>query len=398
MKVQFLGQPYDEFGGWTADWLMNRLADSHISTLDIAVAWAKRSGLSRLRDSLSRFSARGGQASMIVGIDEGGATQQGLRLALELFQVVHVLHENDGGTYHPKAFLAYGPDIAYVLVGSNNLTLGGLFTNNEASLACELELEKPADRELFDQVLRWFELMRSDAGVCKLLTEDLLQTLIADTGYAIGDEDVPRTGRPNTEEDYDGVTELPKQRLFTTSVIPRKGRPPAISRAGFPAASARSGTVQRVPREPSLITGIGSQVPSEYWDKALTASDALHPPGGSSKITGVLRLNKADHDIDHKTYFRQQMFGSVLWAPETSHGLTKEVAVVPFEVIIDGTNQGLQNLRIDYAPSREAKQSNVTTVLHWGTSLSSILRATDYTGARVIIERRTDGAFRLEIM
>jgi hypothetical protein len=73
MRVSFVGQPFDEYG-WTADWLNEALTHESAGMLQIAVAWAKRSGLLRLQDSLRTFRDHGGTVSAIIGIDEGGAT------------------------------------------------------------------------------------------------------------------------------------------------------------------------------------------------------------------------------------------------------------------------------------------------------------------------------------
>ena len=127
MQISFQGQPIKSFGGWSADWLAERLQDVSVQRLEIAVAWVKRSGLSRVRDGLVAFRKRGGKTSAIVGIDEGGATVQGLELALQLIDDVRVYHVLGRRTFHPKVYFASGVSSAHLLVGSNNLTAGGLF-------------------------------------------------------------------------------------------------------------------------------------------------------------------------------------------------------------------------------------------------------------------------------
>lgn len=49
-----------------------------------------------------------------------------------------------------------------------------------------------------------------------------------------------------------------------------------------------------------------------------------------------------------------------------------------------------------HAPHRESRQSNHTTVLRWGPLLGT-MRATDYTGAALTLERMSDGTFRLDV-
>lgn len=137
MKVSFLGQPFERYG-WTADWLNEPLARESGGMLQAAVAWAKRSGLARVQESIQFFRERGGVASAIVGIDEGGATKQGLELALDTFDAVYIFHDQSSRTYHPKVYLLHVQDYARLIVGSNNMTAGGLYNNYEATLICGL--------------------------------------------------------------------------------------------------------------------------------------------------------------------------------------------------------------------------------------------------------------------
>src|SRR5437764_9688506 len=89
VKVHFLAQPFAD-GSDLRDFLAAAAGDDNLANLDAVVAWAKRSGLSRLREELEVIRSRPGQTRLIVGIDEGGATRQGLVLARELFDSVHV--------------------------------------------------------------------------------------------------------------------------------------------------------------------------------------------------------------------------------------------------------------------------------------------------------------------
>lgn len=207
MRVSFLGQPFEGYG-WAADWLNEPLTREGGGTLQVAVAWVKRSGLSRLRESILLFRERGGNASVIVGIDEGGATKQGLEQAVATFDDVYVFHDRSSRTYHPKVYLLHVEDSARLIVGSNNMTAGGLYNNYEATLVCDLDLTLEGDRQLYQQASTWFEVLRSDQ-VCKPLSTDLLDILISDPGYRIGDEDNPTRHIPQERGDYDGVTIAP---------------------------------------------------------------------------------------------------------------------------------------------------------------------------------------------
>jgi HKD family nuclease len=132
-----VGQPFDDERSLHEE-IVGLLADERVRRFYAITAWAKRSGLSRLAADLVDFRRRGGKSALLAGIDEGGATMQGLRLAVHLFDRVHLLHDRGARTFHPKLYVGTGPDIFRGYVGSGNLTAGGLYANYEYGLAFEL--------------------------------------------------------------------------------------------------------------------------------------------------------------------------------------------------------------------------------------------------------------------
>jgi hypothetical protein len=116
MRVRFITQPFDD-GFDLRDLLVSLLRDPSITHLDVVVAWAKRSGLRIVEEDIQAFRARGGHLRMIVGISAGGATRQGLEMALSLATEAYVFNDTSGRTFHPKIYAAYGSDAASVLVG-----------------------------------------------------------------------------------------------------------------------------------------------------------------------------------------------------------------------------------------------------------------------------------------
>ena len=386
MKLTFLAQPFPSFGGSTATWLTDVLVNSSATRLQLAVAWVRRSGLARLNDSLAAFRQRGGEASAIVGIDEGGATAQGLRLAMEVFDSVHIYHERGSRTFHPKVYLASGATMANILIGSSNLTAGGLFSNNEVGLKCELDLKQEFDRALFEEVREWFDMLYSDSGVCLPLTAELLAALLNDPSYKVGDENRPRRPSAQSEEERDSIVSAPRtQNLFGVSTLRKTGFPPPLQ------VSEKSQGKQRATRR-----RMRTERPVHRWWKRMSPSDAQQPPGKNTAVTGNLKLTKARHRIDSQRYFRYDMFGAANWKGVQTKRGPLEIATLRFEVVIEGRLHGEIPLKLDHAEHRIANQHNVATWLHWG-SFGPTLRQTDYTGAWVVLEAWADGRHRLEI-
>ena len=130
----------------------------------------------------------------------------------------------------------------------------------------------------------------------------------------------------------------------------------------------------------------------------MTRSDAQQV-SASSNPTGVLRLTQENPEINHLTWFRQTLFRApVVWRPDVDQrGNPIEVADVPFHVRINGQDRGTMVLKVDHGPHREAQQGNVPTIVHWGRGLAADLRANDYSGQILVLERLDGGEYRLAI-
>jgi hypothetical protein len=407
VDVSFVAQPFADRRD-LRDFLHAVSADAAINELDVVVAWAKRSGLSRVRTELQAVRDRAGTTRLIVGIDEGGATRQGLELAREIFSSVHVFHDNSWRTFHPKIYLGVGADRARLLVGSNNLTAGGVFFNYEAALECVLSL--PADQGLIDAVRAYVDRLYADGDVCKELDDDLLAELINNPRYRVRDEDASKTaggqaaGEDEPPEDVDlkpDDAEPAPGSIFGKSAEPKRADPMPAKAATKKAAAAMAPAAKKavpvkVAAKKAGVPGAPIAGVAKRWFKKLSASDARHPPSAKSHVTGVLRLVQAGHQINQTNYFRADFFANRPWtgAPR-ARGLFEETTV-PFHVVVNGVDHGIRTLRVDHAPWREAGQGNHTTVLHWD-DVAVILDTTDHTGDYVILERLTDGSFRLEI-
>ena len=426
-RVSFRGQPGDAANA-AGEFLRRALNDPNIDELTVVVAWARFRGLARLRSELVAFKERG-SSRIIVGIDEGGATGPGLHAAIRWFSAAYVFHDRSGGTFHPKIYLAEGASKALLLVGSSNATPGGFFFNHEASLEAEFDLPEDSDSEALFGVRDYISRLLEDTDVCLQLDEELIERLVADRRYRVsGNERRSRpvpTPPPEGAEEADveeggeepsdgddapifgssrharprvpGLSEEARTELAGLETddeaeeLPASGAPPAQPPAppAPPAAAPPPASPSPAPGPPTVVA---------TWSKPMSRADAQQPASAGTNPTGLLRLAKAGHDIDHRTWFRQTLFGSVPWSPQVDReGNPIEVASVPFVVTINGASVGTFNLLVDHAPHREEQQDNVTTILHWGREMGAILRGTSYYQKTVTISRLSDGTYRLDI-
>ena len=165
--------------GRLGDWLKANL-DRDWTHFRAAVAFVKRSGVKHVAAQLAAF-AKARQVRIVVGVDHEGTSYEGLEELLRAVspngQVV-VFHNRLSHTFHPKLYLFRSATHAEVVVGSGNLTEGGLFTNYEASLRLGLDLAKPEDaaalRSVESALDEWSNL---GSGTAFVLDDGLLSRL-----------------------------------------------------------------------------------------------------------------------------------------------------------------------------------------------------------------------------
>lgn len=371
--------------------LHEALANDAYESLTVVVAWARPSGLRYLADPLETFKARGGTCDIVLGIDEGGATVEGLDMALNLFDEARVLYDPSGGTFHPKIYLFRGQHEALVIIGSNNFTAGGLYFNYEAAQVIALDLGLTPDMETLTTLEDYIARLVND-DTCLDLTAELIGALAGDPGLHVSRES-ERTKHPSPGDDsVIGMDEaMAARQLFGSTKHRRKSvkwaskvgsgmSPPGTSPIEFAKGSAELG---------------GSAAPVvARWTKRLTRSDCGQPRDGSH-TTGALRFTKAGHPMNQASWFRHVLFSDAQWTEDPTHEGRERVSV-RFDVLIHGTKLGTHVLALKYDAQRESGQSNFTTDLKWG-SLTPAIEAQDLVGFFVVVERLSDGTFRMKV-
>lgn len=129
--VKLLNQPIN---GQLGDELIKLLASGKYDSVDIVVAFAKNSGVLRLKRAIEKFRSGGGRVNVYVGVDLGGTSYEALTNLRAISDSLRIIHSEQGQTFHTKLYHFSGTSDATLIVGSNNLTGGGLWTNMETSI------------------------------------------------------------------------------------------------------------------------------------------------------------------------------------------------------------------------------------------------------------------------
>jgi len=180
MHPTVLLQPDDAFR--LGDFLQSSLRDRRWTHFRAAVAFVKYSGTKHISQALGEFAARS-EVTISVGIDAGGTSVEGLTDLLNAMKAkgdIWVFKNANNSTFHPKVYLFKNNNEADLIVGSGNLTEGGLFTNYEASVRLRLDLSNAEHAALVVEVEKALDYWStSRKGLCYRLTADFLSQLIA---------------------------------------------------------------------------------------------------------------------------------------------------------------------------------------------------------------------------
>jgi len=180
--MPFIHQPFSAHR--LGDFILQNLANERWTSFRAAVAFVKRSGTQHIRQPLLHFAGRA-SVRISAGIAFNSTSIEGLEdlLAATPNGQVWVYHNPGNATFHPKTYLFRNNNQAELLVGSGNLTSGGLFKNYEASLALSLDLNNHADLDLLNSVETVLDgWSQPNPQLCHRLTPALLQQLV-DQGY-----------------------------------------------------------------------------------------------------------------------------------------------------------------------------------------------------------------------
>ncbi|MCY4156492.1 MAG: hypothetical protein OXF66_03525 [Gammaproteobacteria bacterium] len=250
--MEFIFQPNQD--SRLGEYLLENLAGPW-TCFRAAVAFIKRSGTRHIKQALSDF-VHNSEVEIIAGIDHRGSSAAGLQDLLDAISPngrVIVFHNRLPFTFHPKVYLFKSSQSADLLIGSGNLTEGGLFTNYEASFRLKLDLTQSDHASLLGSVERvldsWSDTSRQTA---LLLDKKLLGRLAAMGRIPLLDQNVSEIEglmsssaslpeSPSSDTEAEQKTGLdPFHFLFAAEGVPPAPKPPRTTLPGSGMAVVRA--------------------------------------------------------------------------------------------------------------------------------------------------------------
>ena len=357
----------------------------------ISAAFMNEGGLSILSHVLAPVAE---QATIVTGIRNGITSAQGLRRSLEIGCRTYAVDTGSRRVlFHPKVYLARNANEARLIVGSANLTRGGLNSNVEASILLKVARDDPEWMSLVTELENKIDGMIAEYPEHVFVIADnaaierlLVSGRVVDESITLG----PTTSGSSARPELDTVSRM---QLKAKSVAR-----PRIER--FPITTPN---VQMIPPPVGGALPVQERLTLMWQSNPLTRRDLQIPTGSNTNQTGSMLFGRgATVGIDQRHYFRDQAFANLDWQFDTEvESNHMERAQARFQFIIRDVNYGILNLRLSHNSRTDTpsyQQRNSMTQLHWGDARDII--ASEALLGRVLYLYRDEGArglFVLEI-
>ena len=334
---------------------INRLLTTpDIGSYILSFAFARKNGVERIKGNLEGVADK---SQVFIGIRNGITSIQSIFSLLEIGINPFVVDTaSNKKIFHPKIYAAYSDDEAFIILGSANLTFGGLNQNIEASSFIKLDRSQEKDNDYLQKLVTTitqlpatypdhvFKITNPKQAV-KLLHEGRL-------------EDERLTRLPTTQKTRAGTT---RDKL--------KPIPTFEKRKPKPNKAIKS-------RKAKIAANTGILV----WEsKPLTERSLNIPRGTNTNITGDTNLGRGlMEDIDFQHYFRETVFSELNWSTNPgSRSPHLERATINAEIVIKNLSYGIYELEVTHDPrtnTRSYEQRNVMTKIKWGDARSLIAK------------------------
>lgn len=297
--LQFISQPSN---GQLGTILINKLSEDKYKHFIIVSAFAKNSGVLRLKDSLIRFKEKGGTIEAFIGLDAYGTSYEALLNLLPIVNELYVIHDNSPSvTFHPKIY--YLSDLQndeWIASGSNNLTGGGLWTNIENTTIID---STKMSSDIIDYITSYkkfisyikdtkceFSLkIEGKDTLDKLLNADLLRHEIQlQIDPAFSTYNVPKDKPANTDNFFgiSGKVHIPE--------IPQEGQNKKV----------------RIKDKKTVITSVEAITPSDSAEKMWFETREM--TGGSRNILDLSMLGTLSKGTGNGTRYETDNYNYVL--------------------------------------------------------------------------------------
>ena len=325
-----------------------------ITKVIISVAFLNYRGFVLLKDLLSPIADK---TIVFTGMQNGITSFQGVAASVESGCKTYVVDTGSKSIlFHPKVYLCMNSDEAKLVLGSANLTSGGLTANIEASLKLVADLSSSDDARFIADLVTKLESMitKFPENVFEINSVGTAHELFAAGRLVDENTVVPNPSGSYIHSKFDPIPKMEINRNKT----PQREVPP---------------TIHSVVKNAKVRVSMSSPKGALMWrSKKLTRRALNIPKANGTNPTGSMNFTKGQiADIDQRHYFREEVFAELNWQNDTTPGKEHlERAEGDFRIIIKDVDCGIYRLSLTHDSRRDSKtykQKNSVTELHWGT-------------------------------
>ena len=382
--------------------LIKCISSDDYNSFTFISAFVSEAGITGLAHHINQAREKYVSLNVVVGVDQRATSKEALEVLLSLNINAHIFNQPGQNIFHPKIYLFEGPRSSAVIVGSSNMTVGGLFANVEASVHIELIHEDPADLKIITDLKARFEGLFdfTDANL-QPITEELIGRLVAAkiVPTAAEQREIRKIAQVVLAEDAEA-------NAAGKPIFPKRVSSPSVPKE-FRGGTRRVAVLGEGLEEEVLEVPVLDPAPMPtfelVWRRRRLPESSVEIAAAGTNPTGGLRLVQDKFEVEgvvirQGTYFRNSVFSDLQWATEKEVPFV-EKAIGKFYVSVLGEDLGEFNMEIRHKPSGEAGQHNYTTSISWG-GLSRPIRERGLANRTLNLYRsvETNGTFKIEIV
>jgi HKD family nuclease len=374
-----------------ADALRELFDIDDIERVFFSVAFVSESGVQQIEKELK---THGNRVIVFAGIRNDITSHQGLA---RLHSIPgSTLYTVDTGsrtlTFHPKVYLVRAKARARLIVGSANLTLGGLNNNVEAGLMLDFDLTDATDKAIVDEVESRLAALPAEypSNVVKVGAVAELDAMLT-SGRLVDEMAIPPP-RPATSAGGAGASDnVQRIKLKVTPLRSALRKARAIPKTPKVSVARKAGALAPKP----VPATVGVQFELVWESKPLTRRDLTMPDAAETHATGSVNLDKGllPEAVDHRSYFRDDVFPALTW---TTRSTTVDEAFAKFQLVLKGISYGEFDLAIRHTTSTDTAaylQRNAMTRLSWGPMHEYIARPNHIGRTLALYRDKVDPTF-----
>jgi len=330
----------------------------NVELVILSVAFVSSTGVQLIAEHLKPHAAR---TTVLAGIRNGITSAQAIRALLDVGVDVKTVDTGSAHiVFHPKLYYVRGAKVARLLVGSANLTAGGLNNNVEASVALELDLSSPEDKQVAEAIEKELGGLQAKhpENVADVPTKATLAQLLADPRL-VDERMAPARTVSKLSGGSGALNPIPLIKLLTKRIFSGLTKKPSAPKAPPAAAAA------------TPVVPLAASYELMWTATKLTERDLNIPKGTTTNATGSINLDKGamEDGFEFQTFFRNEVFDKLTWgAPDARH---IETASGQFRLIVEGIDCGEFVLMVRHDTKTGTKsydQGNAMTKLSWGVA------------------------------